>query len=475
MVDIILIEPMVPKNVLGTITPWDIPSLALGYIAASLESHNRKVAIIDASIERLSIKSLVKRIMSIDPDIKYIGLTGNVYSAKFSLYTARMLKQHFPNTTFIMGGAYATTMHEFVLRNNFVNICVLGEGEFTLPELLDTLDNHEDLEKVKGISFLKEEELITTPRRPYIEDLDSLPFPSWHLFPDLRKYKNLRGVLKRPYLPIFTTRGCPYGCIWCNKNIHGYRVRARSAENVVEEIKRDVKEFGVKEITVMDDNFTFDEIRALKICYLILKERLNISINLYSGVRADKLSPLLLKFLKYVGVHRITVGIESGNQEVVYKIGKNLNLETVRSSLELAQSMGFITDGFFILGLPYDTPKTMADTLNFSKSVALDHAYYFTATPFPGSKLYEIVKEEGHIFMDFKLGIPQHIVEGQAHYEIWDLKKNMIEYYFKLAYKSYYFRLKKIIELAKIYLGFVVKHRSLSEIIWLIQQFLFLL
>ncbi|MHA1897465.1 MAG: B12-binding domain-containing radical SAM protein, partial [Promethearchaeota archaeon] len=282
---IILINPYVPPDRFGTISPWDVPSLGLGYIAAVLEQNHKDVSIIDAFIERITPEKLNEILEKKKPDV--IGLTANAYSAKYAAYMAYKIKQRF-DTLLVMGGPYPTSSYQYLLKHNLADIIVIGEGEYTFLELINQLERGEeegDISDIKGISYKVIEKLqkwiknpekrakineqypnniIINPRRPYIQDLDALPFPAWHLFPNPKKYKNLRGVIKRPYLPIFTTRGCDHACLWCNKNIHGYKIRARSVENVIDEIEYFQKKYGIKEFAFMDDNFTFDEKRIYK-------------------------------------------------------------------------------------------------------------------------------------------------------------------------------------------------------------------
>ncbi len=470
---IYLIKPYIDRNKFGILNYWDVPSLALGYLAAVLEKNNIKVKIIDADILRLNERDLFKIIKKVPPTI--IGLTGNVFTAKYSIYTALKLKKEFGNANIIFGGPYATIEYEFLLNNNIAEIVVLGEGEKTFLELIKALQSGEDLKNTKGIAYKKDKKIIVNPLRENIQNLDDLPFPAWHLFPNIKKYKNLRGVTNKPYLPLMTSRGCPYSCIWCTKCIHGKKLRYRSAENVFAEIRYFVEKYDVKEFIVMDDTFTQNRVRVLKLCFLLRNYRKKIVLNLYNGVRADKLDDFLIKALKSVGVNRITLGIESGNQMVLNRIKKSLDLKDVIKSLDLIKKNHLISDIFIMLGLPFDTKKTVNGTIRFTRSLNPDHAYYFLTIPYRGTELYEIVKNHGTFLEEYQIGILNQINDGKVLYEINDLKKDFLEKKFSEAYKTFYLRPLKILSLLKLYFEFVLKFRSLTQIKWLFNEVLALL
>ncbi len=468
-----LIVPYVPRDSLGTVTPWDIPSLGIGYIAAVLEKAGHIVNVIEAYIEKLPINKVFERIQVFNPQL--IGITSNVYTAKFGFYTAYEIKRKFQSIPLVVGGPYPSAVPDLILEKGIVDFVVIGEGERTILDLVREIEHGSgNFEAVDGVAFLKDGKIIRTKPRERCEDLDQIPFPAWHLFPNLNKYKNLRGALKRPYLPILTSRGCPYGCIWCDKSVYGRRVRRRSVESTLEEIQTMIAKYGIKEFAVMDDSFTENYARVKELCLKILKNKLNISLNLYPGIRADTVSNSLLKLLKLAGVHRVTIGVESGNQEILYKIKKNLKLESVRKAVQLIKKAGLFCDCFFILGLPFETPKTIMDTINFALELDPDHAYFFIATPYPGTEMYDLIQKNGEFLIEYKMGVPTSIVDGKATFKFQKLDPRVVERLFKYAYKHFYFRISKIINLFVVYFKFLLKYRSLNEIRWLISQSLML-
>jgi radical SAM superfamily enzyme YgiQ (UPF0313 family) len=468
----LLIHPNLYHTKLGTISPWDLPSLSLAYLAAVLEKNNLKVQILDAHILNLSLNKIGDYIRQNSPLL--IGITSNIYTAKYSILTAKYIKKNFPDVVLVMGGPYPTIAFEKLLMNRVCDIVVIGEGEYTFLELVQKSTKNEMWKNIAGIAYLQNNQVVQTPTRLADINLDSIPFPAWHLFPSLKKYINLRGVTHRPYIPIITSRGCPYNCNWCTKYVHGYAFRPRSAENVVQEMILDVQKYHVREFAIVDDAFMMDISRVKKIFILMRKAKLDVSVNFYSGIRADSVDETLISLFRQCGVNRITFGVESGNQNVVKKIGKALNLQKVRESVQIAQKYGLITDGFFILGHPYDTTKTMDETIQFAIDCGFDHAYFFVAIPFPGTELYQIIESQGKFLTDYKYGIPSHIVEGQPIFELPNLPAEIVQKKFKEAYIRFYLRPQKILRLSLQYIKWIIQYRSLEILRWLISQVFFL-
>ncbi len=421
------------------------PPLGLAYLAAILEKNNFKINIIDCYAENLGFDDLKKIINEIKPDV--VGITTNVDIIYHSLLTAKIIKEILPNTIILLGGPQATSTYKYLLKYNFIDYIVLGEGEYTTLELLQKIKNNESVETVKGIAFRKNNKIIRTQDRGFIENLDELPFPAWHFFPNLKKYKYFT-LTNRP-LPILTTRGCPYKCIYCTKCIHGYKVRYRSPENIVDEIKHCIKKYKVKEFGIADDHFTFDAKRTIKLCDLIIKSKLKIKMTLSNGIRVDTISKKLVNKLYSAGCWFIAIGIESGNQQVLNKIGKEIKLEQITKSIKIIKQKNIIVAGYFIIGLPYDNLKTIKDTIKFAKNSDLDLAIFNLGIPFPGTKMFNLIEKYGRFTFPSKVKFLRGMntqYEG-PYFEIWNLKKEDVIKSHKKAYKEFYFRPAKIISL----------------------------
>ena len=438
------------------------PPLSLAYLGAILRKEGHDVHVIDAAAEDLSFPRLVDRLAGMH--LGAIGITTNISISRKAVITARYIKKFLPGIPIIMGGPWATIEYDMILRRGICDFVVHGEGEYTTLDLLAGLKDKGTLKDVKGISFLDEKGLvITTPTRELITELDALPFPAWDLLPPSKKYTFPHQ--KVPYYPIMTTRGCAYDCIHCTKIVHGYKYRKRSVENVIQELKYLKEKFGAKEIFIIDDNFNQDIERAERILDEIIKNQFNFRIKFSNGIRADKITPRLGRKLKAAGTYAAALGIESGNQDIVNRIGKKLDLRKVIKATRILKQNKIITAGFFILGHPYDNYTTMLETLNFAKALDLDYPHFFKAIPFPGTKMYDLIREQGH----FIPGGKEEAIEGYSikavNFEIWNLKMKDIEKAFKLSYRWFYLRPRKVIQL-------IGQFRVLSEVWWAITSFI---
>jgi anaerobic magnesium-protoporphyrin IX monomethyl ester cyclase len=296
--------------------------------------------------------------------------------------------------------------------------------------------------------------------------LDELPFPAWDLLPKRAKYNFVHR--KAPFYPIMTSRGCPFDCIHCTKLVHGYNYRKRSVENVVAEIGYLVEKFHMKELLIIDDCFNLDMERANKIFDGIIKRKFDIRINFSNGIRADYFDLNMAKKFYLGGVYSISFGIESGNQAIVNKIGKKLNLKAVERAVALAKRFHILTKGFFILGLPFDTCKTMMESTSFARKLDLDFPHFFKSIPFPGTKMYDIIKANGRIKIPSIQRVNDEIqgyTKKNANFDIWNIKSDDIERAFINSYRSFYLRPKKLLQI-------ILACRSWSELSWLTMAFI---
>jgi len=442
------------------------PPAGLGYLSAVLRDAGYNVIVIDAAAENLSLSKVIKRLKAWEPDV--IGITTNITSSRKAIMTARFIRATLEQIPIIMGGPWATIEYRKILKARIADYVVIGEGERTIVELLDKIHDKIELNDVKGIAFLKSDGiLVKTEERECITDLDSLPFPAWDLFPPSRKYNY--GRRRQPFFPIVTTRGCPYDCIHCTKVVHGYAYRKRSVENVIQEIRYLKEKFGIKEIFIIDDSFNLDINRAEKIMEEIIRNKFNILIRLSNGIRADKITPRLGRKMKAAGVYFAVLGIESGNQQIVNKIGKKLDLKKVITANRILKENKITRGGYFILGHPFDNYETMIQTLNFAKTLNFDYPHFFKAIPFPGTKMYDMIMEHGHFIKNTKAdaSIDGYTIKS-ANFEIWDLKNQDVERVFNLSYRWFYLRPKKILEI-------VSQFRTIHDFWWVLMEFIMII
>ena len=323
---VILINPPLCQSTVRKVGPivknlfYNSLPLGLGYLAAVLEGEKHEVKIIDAAAEGLSIERIIKRILNFSPDI--IGITTLTVSVHSCYELAKEIKKRFPEIKIVVGGPHITSNSDDVLKYSEVDIAVIGEGEITFKELIEAMEKGEDIEKVKGLAFNTKGKVFFPSPREFISNLDILPFPARHLFP-VGLYKPQPNDQKKlPKFSIISSRGCPYSCIFCDKNVFKNRYRSFSPKYIVEEMFHLVKEFKAGDIAFVDSTFTPSKDRVYGIVEEIKKANLNVTWT--CSVRGDVLDRQLLKDMKDAGCWRIRLGIESGNNEVLKFIKKGV-------------------------------------------------------------------------------------------------------------------------------------------------------
>lgn len=392
---VLLIDPPGTARVYSTskikaATPV-VPSISLATLAGALLKEGYKdVKILDLNLSHDIDKDVEQTINEYRPNFAGISfVTPLFYSARD---LCEKIKKINPGTILIGGGVHSTTLPKETLEKSQFDIVVIGEGEETIIELVAG----KNWSEIKGIAYKKDGKVFINSPRLLIENLDDLPFPAWHLYDVDKYFSSYLNSRKNPVGPIETSRGCTFGCCFCNKTVFGRYFRAKSAQRVIEEIERMLK-LGFKELHVWDDNFSTDMERAKSVCDLIIKKGLKFPWNIFNGLRVDRIDEELALKLKKAGCYRTSIGIESGNQDVLNEVGKNITLDKVRNAVALIKKAKIEVLGFFILGLPGETEETMRDTISFAKELKLDFAKTGILAPFPGTLVYEKWKKEGRI------------------------------------------------------------------------------
>jgi len=325
------------------------------YIAAVLELNGISVAILDMSFPEIQNQRLEDKLFELNPMV--IGITSMSNNFQNATTIAKIVKQKNPRSIVVMGGVHPTFVHKEILKTiPEVDIVIRYEGEYSMTELVKALDNETSLGKVKGISFRKEGTIISTPSREKIQDLDSLPYPAYHLLePSVEKY--LKHYGKRSF-PVITTRGCPFNCIYCSTMaLHGRKYRTRSVSNVLGELSYLIKEYKVNEISFVDDNFTMQKDRVFSLCEEMKQRKLNLSWG--CSARVDQVSKNLLEKMKEAGCTDIFFGIESVSQKVLDLIKKGFTVQQAKDAIKTAEKLGIRTHCSFIIGLPGETVRSL--------------------------------------------------------------------------------------------------------------------
>lgn len=366
------------------------PPLGFGYLASYLIKNGHEVSIFDGTLKNASLSDYLAKILELKPEL--IGISVLTRGHNLTKEMVKAIKQKFKSIPIVIGGTQLTAVPKEVMSDLKPDFGVIGEGEETLLELVKELGkDKKDFSRIKGLAFISNKGITVNEPRPLITDLDSLPFPAWDLMPpsEYRIAPILEPARGLPIAPIMTSRGCPFNCSFCASNITWKRkLRFRSVDNVVGEIKMLKENFGIKEFHFCDDNFTMDIKRAEKICDSLIKEKINLPWQCPNGVRIDRLTLPLLKKMKKSGCYSVGLGIESGNQDMLNKIQKQLDLKIVPDALEMLKIAKIESYGFFILGLPGETKKSAKDTIDFALNNDFDRVWFNIFTPYPGSQAF---------------------------------------------------------------------------------------
>lgn len=372
-----------------------LPPLGLCNLAAVVRKAGIEVSIIDAPAAELGIKETFEMVREFDPDL--IGITAVTISINNAARLAQYIKERNPQCTIVLGGPHVTAaLKETLTRFPQFDFAVIGEGEDTLLEIVAGSTKNRNVEKIPGIAFRRNGDIVFSTPRPFIENLDKLPLPSWDLLPDFPKAYSQSAMRSHrfPSASLITSRGCYGKCTFCDTACFGRRIRNHSAEYVIAMIKNLIDRHHVKDISFYDDNFIAFPQRISKICKRITDEKLDTTWSCNSRIDAVQ-SFEQLQMLKKAGCWQICYGIESGNQKILNEVKKNVSLEQIKQVVEWTAKAGIYVKGFFMMGLPLETEETLRQTVDFARELPLTSAHVTFTTPLPGSELYNTASQYG--------------------------------------------------------------------------------
>lgn len=442
MAKIVLINPFTPYAE-GINRATITPPLGLAYLAAVLEKNHHQIQIIDANILEI-VPDQITNHFHFAPDV--VGLSVNIVGYRGAVECAKQIKSVYPGIPIIFGGPYPSSLPETILEDNStVDAIVLGEGEMTFLELCGSFEANRPLSGLNGIVWRDKKKITRNQERPLIEHLDNIPFPAYHHLPHLRKYKTRGRAYPVGY--VITSRGCTYSCAFCNCNIFGKVWRPHSVNRVLEEISFLIRHYGIRQIDVLDDNFTFDKQRASEILEGIVKRGLRLHINLQNGIRIDRTDEELLIKMKHAGVFKVGFGIESASPIIQRETKKIVDLNKAIALTKIAKSLGIITHGFFIIGLPGECADTIKETIRFSLKMNPHFANFGLCIPFPGTELFEKAVEKNLLLEDVTHGIDAGFLGSKVFLKPDAGEPSQMISYVRSAFKSFYFRSSKIIDI----------------------------
>jgi len=345
--------------------------------------------------------------------------------------TVETVKRACPNAVTIMGGPHVTFLpSETLMKCQQLDIVCVGEGERTIRELAQAVEGKASLSSVRGIVYRSGNRIAETLPQPLIDDLDSLPFPARHLLP-MNRYTVLRK--KATIGHVITSRGCPFNCIFCASSLlFGRKFRARSPRNVIDEVEEVVSDYNPDTLEFTDDLFTLDHRRVEAICDEMKNRRLDVPWACSS--RVDTISRELLLKMREAGCVFIYFGVESGSQRTLNQMRKGITISQIENAVRWAKEIGIEALASFIIGWPGETIDDVENTLEFAKRLDTDYAQFSFATPYPGTELYNLAKNQKLLLTDnwseYTAGRP---VIYTGEYPVEDLPKLLLH-----AYKSFY-------------------------------------
>ena len=390
--EVLLVNPPEIQSKYRELLGLTAPPLGLAYIAAVLEENSIKVKILDAPALNMDLYKYRKAVSKLNVDI--LGVQTTTPTIDQALQVAQITKKEHPDCVVTLGGYHATFMsHQILEQNDFVDIIVRNEGEYTTLDVVNATENDKPFENIDGINYRDGSVLVETPKRPPIENLDALPFPARHLLP-MDDYMIFGR--KQQIATMICSRGCPMSCSFCASSaMHGKRARFRSPENAVDELEQIVDDYRVSMIGFMDDTFTLYPKWVSKFCELIAKR--DVDVTWGCTARVDRMGKQLLNRMKEAGCRTLLLGVESGNQEILNNVQKGATVDQARQTFKLARDIGMHTIASMTVGMPGETKVTADETMNFTRRINPDYAIFSLATPYPGTKFFDLAEKMGLI------------------------------------------------------------------------------
>ena len=384
---------------------WELYPYNVCLLAAVLGS-DYDVSILDCNVDNLSLNDALEKIKSSSPDIIGISCLAVDY-AKGAHAIAGAVKKQLPGTVTILGGVYCTLMPEIAIEDEHVDYCVLGEGELVLKPLLECIEKGIFPDQLDGVAYRDGDNIVIRPQKEFITDLDALPLPAYdkvdfskYCYPDVKfSFSDTRDSV--PAAKMYTSRGCPVGCNFCAvEHIAAKKFRARSVENVLDEMQFLIDTYGIREIVFYDDNLLFDKKRAEQLFQGMIDRKFNLKFKPVN-VAVYRLDKKILEVMREAGCTTLVFAIESANNRVLKEImGKPLSVDKVRGVVGYAKSLGFRCAGLYVIGNPGETWDEIRNTMQFAESLDM-YSHFSIATPLPKTRLYQQVKEMNMLVSDF--------------------------------------------------------------------------
>lgn len=399
MTRVLLVNPKYPED--DIVKRRYIPPLELGYIASLAIQDGHQVKFIDANADDLSAAELLPMMQDYKPECvltvsssldRWICPHLKIQESFRVLETAKQLNAEI--RTALIGPHGTTAPEEMIQRSTAVDAVIRGEPELIARDWINA--GREDLERITGLTYRQNGEVRNTADRPYMDNLDVLPFPAYHLFP-LSKYHYRDHCLQRPFTVALASRGCPYKCTFCLTIMQGKQWRLRDSKKVADELEWLSREHKIRSVMFFDYEFGLNRDRTLDLCAEIGSR--NLPLTWGCEMRVSDAKEDVLRAMKDAGCNFIGFGVESGNQEILNKTKKGITLEQVRKAFALTQKLNINCDKpYWILGLPGETMESIEKTIEFSLELHANSRFPGNsafAVPYVGTEIHQIAIKNG--------------------------------------------------------------------------------
>lgn len=417
---------------------FGVPPLGLAALSAYIRSKARcQVRLIDMLYHGLTIRDVPGILDNFKPDI--VGLSSTTPQMADAYSLSRIVKACNPHVKIVIGGPHVSALPQLTLQEEpSIDYGIVGEGEIPLLSLVEG----KPLSAIKSLVWRRDGEIIINPRESLIEDLGSLPFPDYESLPLPRYGTAYTGHS----VGITSGRGCTHRCSFCASSItHLGRYRVRPVEVFLDDIQR-LLQLHVSRFDIWDDTFTSSKERVYE--FIEGYRKRNLKARWTCETRAGCVDKKLLKEMKGAGLDLLHIGCESGNQEILNKIGKGITLEQVSQACGWCKELKVSAYVYFILGLPYDSWQTIRETVAFAKQLPIDFAQFSMLVPLPGTKVWQLA-QEGKIVRNLARSWHEYDRYGNAIVESDLLSAQELYRFYRFALRSFYGRLSYILRALK--------------------------
>lgn len=410
-----------------------IPGMGLLVLAAVARNHGYAVHLIDAKAQGTSIEEVSQRVAKLRPD--YLGLSATTISVTNGARIAARVKELLPGIVTILGGPHVSAIPVRTLEAfPAIDFGIVGEGERSLFDLLRSLEEAQPVDAVAGLAYRKDGKVIANARAPYIDDLDELPPPAWDLLADFphRFQPSLFQYPRAPVASLMTSRGCPFSCVFCDRSTSGRKGRLHSVDYVVA-MCRHLVGLGTRHIIFLDDLFTVRKQRVIDMCHAFLDHGFEFSWSCNS--HPNLLDFDTMKLMRRAGCWQIAYGIESGSQRILDVVKHEVRIPRMRETLRMTRAAGIRAKGYMMIGHPTEGLDSLAEDVEFLKSVELDFCQVTKFTPYPGTPAYATIHQHGTFAEDWEQMNAMNFVFVPN-----GLSVDILEMYFERLYRTFYHR-----------------------------------